>query len=86
MPTMQATMQATMQDEQTKKILEFCRHPKKREEIQAFININNRDYFRKEILNPLLEKGLLHPTVPDKLTSPKQRYYSVAKEQKHERR
>ena len=85
MPTMQATMQATMQDEQTKKILEFCRHPKKREEIQSFINISNRDYFRKEILNPLLEKGLLHPTVPDKLTSPKQRYYSVTREQKHER-
>ena len=35
-------------------------------------HISNRDYFRKEILNPLLEKGLLHPTIPDKLTSPKQ--------------
>ena len=45
-------------------------------------HISNRDYFRKEILNPLLEKGLLHPTILDKLTSPKQRYYSVTKEQK----
>jgi len=44
--------------------------------------ISNRDYFRKEILNPLLEKGLLHPTIPDKLTSPKQRHYSVTKGQK----
>ncbi len=45
-------------------------------------HISNRDYFRKEILNPLLEKGLLHPTIPEKLTSPKQRYYSVTKKQK----
>lgn len=76
--TMQDTMQAAMQDERVRKILEFCRKPRKREEIQALIGIGNRDYFRKEILTPLLEQGLLHPTVPDKLTSPKQRYYSGA--------
>jgi len=74
--TVQATMQAAMQDERTQKILKFCRTPRKRGEIQEFIGIGNRDYFRKEILNPLLEQGLLHPTIPDKLTSPKQRYYS----------
>ena len=74
--TMQATMQAAMQDERVQKILKFCRKPRKREEIQDLIGINNRDYFRKEILTPLLEQGLLHPTIPDKLTSPKQRYYA----------
>ena len=74
---MQATVQATMQDERTKKILEFCQVPKTREEIQGFLNLSNRDYFRKEILSPLLEQGLLHPTIPDKLTSPKQKYYST---------
>jgi len=72
----QATVQATVQDERIKKIVEFCKVPKNRMEIQKFIKINNRDYFRKEILNPLLEQGLLHPTIPDKLTSPKQKYYS----------
>lgn len=77
--TPQATMQAAMQDERTNKIVEFCRIPRNREEIQKFVNIANRDYFRKEILNPLLEKGLLHPTIPDKPTSPKQKYYSVTK-------
>jgi ATP-dependent DNA helicase RecG len=76
---MQATMQATMQDERTKKILGFCQAPKTREEIQGFLNLNNRDYFRKEILSPLLEQDLLHPTIPDKLTSPKQKYYSTNK-------
>ncbi len=75
--TMQATVQATMQDERTKKILGFCQVPKTREEIQGFLKLSNRDYFRKEILSPLLEQGLLHPTIPDKLTSPKQKYYSA---------
>ena len=74
--TIQATMQATVQDERIKKIVVFCKVPRNRGEIQKFIKINNRDYFRKEILNPLLEQGLLHPTIPDKLTSPKQKYYS----------
>mgnify|MGYP007082066691 CR=1 FL=1 len=73
---MQATMQATMQDERIKKITKFCKVPKHRGEIQKFIKIHNRDYFRKEILNPLLEQGILHPAIPDKLTSPKQKYYS----------
>ena len=36
----------------------------------------NRDYFRKEILNPLIEQGLLQLTIPDKPKSPKQKYRS----------
>ena len=80
--TMQAAMQVTMQDERTNKIMEFCKTPKTRDEIQEFINIGNRDYFRKEILNPLIERGLLRATIPDKLTSPKQKYYSVFTEKK----
>ena len=55
--TMQDTMQAAMQDERTRQILIFCHVPQSREEIQTHIDIKNRDYFRKEILIPLLEKG-----------------------------
>lgn len=77
----QATMQVTMQagdqaDEEIKRILEFCRIPRRRSEIQDFLNLKNRDYFRKEILNPLIKGGLLYPTIPDKPTSPNQKYYS----------
>ncbi|OGS28132.1 MAG: AAA family ATPase [Elusimicrobia bacterium RIFOXYB2_FULL_48_7] len=75
--TAQVTAQATMQAKWTKIIVEFCKTPRDREEIQKFIKITHREYFRKEILNPLLEQGLLHPTIPDKLTSPKQKYYSL---------
>ena len=77
--TEQATQQATQQAERTKRILEFCQTPKNREEIQEFLGLKDREHFRSEILNPLLEQGLLHPTIPDKLTSPKQKYYSAKK-------
>jgi len=75
-PTPQATMQAAEQAERIEKILAFCAVPRTREEIQEFINIVNRDYFRKDILKPLLDAGLLLPTLPDKLISPNQRYYA----------
>lgn len=75
--TNQATNQATDQaDEKLKELLEFCKIPRTREEMQKFINIKNRGYFRMEILNPLIKEGLLKPTIPDKPTSPNQKYYS----------
>jgi hypothetical protein len=60
--------------ERVSRILAFCRMPRNREEIQAHIGLNNRDYFRKEILVPLLRQGLLVATIPDKPNSPKQQY------------
>ncbi|KAF5425324.1 MAG: hypothetical protein C5S44_00415 [Candidatus Methanocomedens sp.] len=69
--TMHATDQATMQAE---KVLQFCIEPRSRNEIQSFLDLKNRDYFRKEILNPLIKEGKLALTIPDKPKSPKQRY------------
>ena len=69
--TDQATMQATMQAE---KVLKFCIEPRSRNEIQSFLNLKNRDYFRKKILNPLIKEGKLALTIPDKPKSPIQRY------------
>ena len=36
--------------------------------------MTHNTYFRKTILVPLLEKGLLNLTIPEKPTSPKQKY------------
>jgi len=74
--TPQATPQATPQDERTKLILNFCSEPKSRNEIQEFLKLKDREHFRKDILQPLITKGLLFPTIPDKPNSPKQKYYS----------
>lgn len=67
----------TMQVGRSSKIIEFCRTPRNREEIQLHVGMNNRDHFRKEVLNPMIEKGLLQPTIPDKPNSPKQQYVTV---------
>jgi ATP-dependent DNA helicase RecG len=75
--TVQVTPQVTSQDERVQRILEFCQSPRTREEIQAFIKIKDREYFRKKLLQPLLKQGLLKLTIPDKPTSSKQKYYST---------
>lgn len=78
--TVQGTNQATNQvDEKIKGLLEFCKVPRSRAEIQGFMNLSNRGHFRKTILNPLIKGGLLKPTIPDKPTSPNQKYYSEKK-------
>ncbi|WP_373498529.1 Fic family protein [Desulfococcus sp.] len=59
------------------RILDFCQIPRAREEIQAFIEIKDRKYFRTKVLRPLLKKGLLSLTIPDKPRSSKQKYYTT---------
>lgn len=73
----QVTPQVTVQVESTERVLIFCSTPKTRMEIQEFLGLKDRENFRLNILNPLIEQGLLRPTIPDKLTSPKQKYYTV---------
>lgn len=79
--TTQATNQDTVQDtnqdnEDIKGLLEFCRTPRTRGEMQQFMGLNNRGHFRQKILNPLIKGGLLKMTIPDKPTSRNQKYYS----------
>jgi hypothetical protein len=72
--SMQDDPKAAVQAERIRKILIFCQTPRNREEIQNHVGLNNRDYFRKEILVPLLQEGRLVATIPDKPNSPKQQY------------
>ena len=68
------TVQDTNQDNKDiKGLLEFCRTPRTREEMQQFIGLDNRGHFRKKILNPLIKGGLLKMTLPDKPTSRNQK-------------
>ena len=75
--TMQAPMQATMQAERIEKIIKFCESPRSREEIQKHLKLKNRDYLRKYILLPLIQEGILHLTMPEKPSSPNQKYYAT---------
>ena len=75
--TEQVTEQATEQVEKQESLLEFCRTPKSTSQIMAFLGLKHREHFRSEILQPLLKKGLLKLTIPDKPTSSKQKYYTA---------
>jgi ATP-dependent DNA helicase RecG len=71
---MQAEEPVSPPTDRTARILDFCQTPRHREEIQKLVGMNNRDHFRKEVLNKLIAQGLLRPTLPDKPNSPKQQY------------
>lgn len=64
-------------DRETKEILEFCKTPRSRKEIQDFVGLKSKAHFRRTVVNPLIKGGLLKPTIPDKPTSPNQKYYST---------
>jgi len=75
--TAEVTEQVTEQAEKSKEILEFCTTPKSTSEIMDFLGLKHREHFRATILQPLLKQGILKPTIPDKPTSSKQKYYST---------
>ncbi|MBF0280925.1 MAG: AAA family ATPase, partial [SAR324 cluster bacterium] len=75
--TEQATEQVTEQADRNRKIFDFCEVPRSANEIMVHLQLTHREYFRSEILKPLLEGGLLQPTIPDKPKSPKQKYQTV---------
>lgn len=69
----QDTVQDTTQDRE-QMLLDYCVVPRSREEIQRYIGIANREYFRQSILKPLLDSGKLKRTIPDKPSSKNQKY------------
>ena len=75
--TAQVTAQVTAQDDRMKTLIEFCSIPRSRDEMQASIGIEHREYFRKAFLKPLLESGKLQMTFPDKPSSPNQKYVAA---------
>jgi ATP-dependent DNA helicase RecG len=75
--TTQDSTQVDTQDERLLSLLEFCAISRTRDEMQQHYGIATREYFRKNILKPLLESGQLVMTIPDKPNSRNQRYVRV---------
>ena len=75
--TAQVTAQVTAQDDRMNTLVDFCSIPRSRDEMQAHIGIEHREYFRKAFLKPLLESGRLQMTIPDKPNSSNQKYIAV---------
>ena len=55
-------------------LLDYCMEGRTAAELQQFCEISSREYFRKNILAPLVKSGRLKRTIPDKPNSSKQRY------------
>ena len=83
----QATVQDTPQvprkypasTPQVKELLKVFKNIHNREDLQNLLNLSDRDYFRKNYLNPAIEQGFVALTIPDKPTSSKQQYYLTDK-------
>lgn len=73
--TRQVTPQDTPQvTPQVKAVLESARQPRSRDELQAAVDIKDREHFRKKYLLPLIQTGWLEMTIPDKPNSRLQKY------------
>ena len=59
------------------KLLLFCRTPRTKREMMSFCGLSSEAWFRAKILAPLLKDGNLCRTVPEKVSSPKQRYVTA---------
>ena len=71
-----ATPQVTPQAEQ---ILTFCMTARTRNEIAEYFGVKDTKFFAKQHIKPLIESGALRMTMPNKPTSPAQRYVTVKK-------
>lgn len=74
--TPEVTPEVTPED-RNRNILEFCRQPKTMTEIMEYSGLKDREHFRAEILKPLIDRGLLQLTIPDKPTSRLQKYVTA---------
>ncbi len=60
-----------------KGLLEFCRTPRTRAEIIAYLNIASGQYALRRYLDPLVASGAIQLTLPDKPRSPSQQYVTA---------
>lgn len=61
----------------TKMIFEFCKMPHSAKEIMAQIQIQDRSYFRRHYLEPMIKAEQLKMTIPEKPKSRNQKYYTA---------
>ena len=64
---------------QVKELLKVFKDIHNREDLQNLLNLSDREYFRKNYLNPAIEQGFVALTIPDKPTSKNQKYYLTDK-------
>lgn len=66
-----------VEGEMERKILEFCNTPRSRAEITEMLGIKTSFYTMERYVLPMVEKGILQMTIPEKPKSKFQKYYRV---------
>ena len=64
------------QTEEMDNLLMFCRTPRTRQEICDYLGLSSITYAIQTYVMPLVDKGLIKLSIPEKPKSPKQLYYS----------
>lgn len=73
--THKITPQDKIEDIQSR-ILKICVEPKSKKEIADFLKLSDIRYLTKKYLKPLIESGKLKMTIPNKVTSRNQKYFT----------
>ena len=60
-----------------REIIEFCKTPKTRQQLVEFIGLSSASHAIKTYVKPLVDRGLIMLSIPDKPSSSKQIYTSV---------
>lgn len=55
----------------------FCEVPRTRDEIADFLGLSSKTYAIQTYVNPLVEKGIIGLSIPDKPQSSKQKYFLI---------
>jgi ATP-dependent DNA helicase RecG len=61
-------------------LIEYCAEARSRKEMQLLCGIKSDEYFRKNIVTPMLALGHIKMTIPDKPNSRSQKYITVGKQ------
>lgn len=64
------------QSEKELSLVEFCKTPRTRKELAAFLGLNSVTYAISKYVQPLIDKGTIKLSIPDYPSSPKQKYFS----------
>ena len=66
-----------MLNQKQREIIEFCKTPKTRQQLVEFIGLSSASCAIKTYVTPLVDRGLIMLSIPDKPSSSKQIYTSV---------
>lgn len=67
-----------------KELLRFCRTPRSRADIMAFLHISSSNYAFRRYIDPLLQSGALRMTIPEKPRSHSQQYVTTTSCTEHQ--